>query len=287
MNFSNITSNNPPLVLHFSCSMSFKVWTNLSLSQPYEFYITRTFLHFSILKLLVMKMFFTFILQLCNSWYVSATFQSNIACFNIRLPDVGAICTGLALLTRLFAPSMAIMATLAGSITACIIAFFVICSAAILALFLDCFVWVCLYILYLSLSCVKLLASYFWYHVMLLTLKEGNIIGSLNLCHLFCMFSWIVIYDFICTGVCLYATTICKDGALMDMFLCLLLVAICSLCHWPGIYYFCCASTWILCNYGCIYVDVDVLILSLHCACSWFTHTWCTLTRYRRKHNGH
>ena len=85
-----------------------------------------------VLQLLVMRMFFTLISKLHSSSYLSATFKSNVDCFTAGPSDVGAACTGLALLTSLFASHMAMMAVLVASIPASIIACVIFCSAAIL-----------------------------------------------------------------------------------------------------------------------------------------------------------
>ena len=45
-----------------------------------------------------------------------------------------------------------------------------------------------------------------------------------------------IVFDYICITVHLYTITICKVAVIMDMYLCILLVAICVLCSFLGIY---------------------------------------------------
>ena len=98
---------------------------------------------------------------------------------------------------------------------------------------------------------------------MLPIIKEDYTPGGSYLCHLFYMHSTIMISDCTCKNVFIYNHNVYR-WCYMDMFLCLLLVAICTLCHWLGIYDYCCAFICILCNYRCIYVTVHVLRISLH-----------------------
>ena len=71
---------------------------------------------------------------------------------------------------------------------------------------------------------------------MSLVLKDDNTTGSFLLCHLFYMFSVIMISDIRCTGVHLYTIVICTDGIIIGMCPCLLLVPICVVYHRLGIF---------------------------------------------------
>ena len=133
------TTNYYVLVLHFSCSLSFRVCRNPSPSLPNQFNITRTLLLSCVMWLLVIRMFFNSVSNLHNFSYFYAAFQSNVGCFSVGLLDLGAACICLLLLTGLSASYMAIMATL---ITACIISCVMLCSETI---FLFWFSWVPVY----------------------------------------------------------------------------------------------------------------------------------------------
>ena len=81
-----------------------------------------------------MKMFFTCISKLHSSLYLSAHFQSNVGCFSTGPQDLAAASTGLALHWSL----SAVMPALAVSITGCITALVLHCSAAFfIMLFLE------------------------------------------------------------------------------------------------------------------------------------------------------
>ena len=73
---------------------------------------------------------------------------------------------------------------------------------------------------------------------MLFTLKDDNITGSFIYGIYSKLFSMIMTSDYIRTRVHLYKNVLCTDGLVMHMHLCLLLVAICVVYHWPGICYY-------------------------------------------------
>ena len=121
---------------------------------------------------------------------------------------------------------------------------------------------------------------------MLLPLKDDDTAGSLCLCHLFCVLWMTMISGYICTKVCLYTIAICTNGAVINMWLWLLLVAICILCHWLDILYYWYASICILCNYWYICVTVcayliiqcvDCLWVSVICSCVYLCKLWQVL----------
>ena len=72
---------------------------------------------------------------------------------------------------------------------------------------------------------------------MLLIFKDDYTTGSLYLHPLFYVLS-MIICDFIYTEVHLHASGICTDGMIMNMCLCLILVAICLISHWTSILYY-------------------------------------------------
>ena len=123
----------------------------------------------------------------------------------------------------------------------------------------DYLLWVCLYLLYLSLPCVRLHAFYVWYHVMLHSKAKTFMTGSLYLHCLFYDLSMIMISVYICTRVHLYIIIIDTDGPIMNMCLCLLFVwYIIGLAYFTThmhLYEYCA-------NYGCICLTVHVLIIS-------------------------
>ena len=47
-----------------------------------------------------------------------------------------------------------------------------------------------------------------------------------------------IVFDEICTTAQLYTIAICIDGAIMNVWPCLLWVPICVVCHWPGVFYY-------------------------------------------------
>ena len=118
-----------------------------------------------------------------------------------------------------------------------------------------------------------LLAFYIWHHIMLLTLKDDNIIGSFWLCCLFYVFCVTIICGYICTRRHLYTITIYADGMICDKPLCLLLVPI--LCYVIGWLYF----TYDMhpCGY---YVNTDIF-MSL-----FMSYNITTITLYRTFQRG-
>ena len=60
--------------------------------------------------------------------------------------------------------------------------------------------------------------------------------GSLYLYQLFHVLSVIMILDYICMKVHFYTISTCTDGVFMYM--CLLLVVICEVCHWLSVLYY-------------------------------------------------
>ena len=162
----------------------------------------------------------------------------------------------MALLTGLSACSV-IIAALAVSVTACIIAYIMICSVAILSWFSrDCLLWVCLFMTvcliwdFFPFTSDSIWCYLHWRTIILLVASD-YVIFSIYL-------TWLSGY--ICTREHLYTIAICTDGMSMDMCSCLLLVAICVLCYWLGIFHLWYESMWILCNYRYICFTVHVLL---------------------------
>ena len=91
-----------------------------------------------------------------------------------------------------------------------------------------------------------------------------NTTASLYLCHLFSMLSLIMLSAYLCTRMYLNTIALSTDGTIVNMCPCLLLVVICAVCQWPGVFYYWYACIWILCNYRCICVNINVLTISLH-----------------------
>ena len=85
--------------------------------------------------------------------------------------------------------------------------------------------------------------------VLLFTLKHDNPTGRFWLCCLFSIINMFIILDYICTRVHLYSIATCTYGMIVNMCTCLLMLAICAVCHWPGIFYYWYTTEWILCNY--------------------------------------
>ena len=83
---------------------------------------------------------------------------------------------------------------------------------------------------------------------------------ALYLCQLFYFLSMFMISDYICTRVILYIIAICTDGVIMIMCPCLLLVVICALCQWPGMYYYWYISIWTLCDYELVDYCMDSMV---------------------------
>ena len=75
--------------------------------------------------------------------------------------------------------------------------------------------------------------------------------------NLFSVLSVIAMSDYICTRVHLYTIIICTDGMTIVMCPCMLLAAICAVCHWLDVCELWCASVGImqlqihLCNCSC------------------------------------
>ena len=159
-----------------------------------------------------------------SSWYLSVAFQSNIGCFSAGSPDFAIVCIGLTLLWRLSAPNCH-SATLAASKVAFIIAHHALFTFHSFFSW-DCLVWACLYPLYLSLPCVRPLAFYFWHHVMLhwrmITPPVAYMYAISSMC--FPSF-YLIIY------VHLYTFVVCTDDMIMNVFPCLLLIALHVACH--------------------------------------------------------
>ena len=178
---------------------------------------------------------------------------TSVGCCSAGPPDLGIVCIDVTLLTRLSASLIALVTVLAASTAACVIDKFLLWSVAIFAL------------LFLRLPCVSLLVFCklvcllwdflpftAWHHVMLIIFNDDNTTGSSWLCHLYFVPCIRVVSDYV------YKTII-------DMCLCLLLVATCTQCYWLGIFYFWYASMWIFCNYGyiCVSVSYDIAIVSM------------------------
>ena len=67
---------------------------------------------------------------------------------------------------------------------------------------------------------------------MLLVLKDDNTSGSLYLYCLLYVLSVIMKSEYICTSVYFCIITLCVDGMIMNICMCLLSVAICVVCYW-------------------------------------------------------
>ena len=112
-------------------------------------------------------------------------------------------------------------------------------------------------------------------------MKHDNTTGSLYLWHLVYVRSLKIVFDPVRTRMHLYAIVICTDGTITNMCLCFLLVAICVVCHCPGVFYYLDWSVLIFCNYGCIFVIVHVLAISIHpplysiARCNFFVTVLC------------
>ena len=65
---------------------------------------------------------------------------------------------------------------------------------------------------------------------MLLTLNDHNTTCSLYLLYLFYALSMIMIFAYIFVQLC--TTVICTEVTIMNMCPCLLMVALCMVCHW-------------------------------------------------------
>ena len=63
------------------------------------------------------------------------SFQLNVGCSRVELPALNAACMGLKLLTWGSASLTAVISTLVAVINPCIMAFVMLCSAAILSVF--------------------------------------------------------------------------------------------------------------------------------------------------------
>ena len=70
------------------------------------------------LKLLIMKMFFTSISKFHSSLYLSAAFQVNVGLFSAGPAVLGTTCTVLAVSTGLYTSLTTIIAALAASMAA-------------------------------------------------------------------------------------------------------------------------------------------------------------------------
>ena len=166
------------------------------------------------------------------------------------------------------------MDALAALVTACLATCVMFCSSAMLCNgFLEtalCEV-VCIFYV-LSLPCVRLLAFYFWQHMMLLTWRDNNTTGSLHLCHVFSALSVIMISEYIHIRACyIYNCYMYRwwDYEYVSMF---------AIGH-----YLCGVSPdghilLLICIYMNIvelqmyFATVCVLITSLHCSSLEFTH---------------
>ena len=96
---------------------------------------------------------------------------------------------------------------------------------------------------------MRLLAFYFWHHVMLHTLQVDNTIGQYYLCCILHVLNMIIKSGAICTSVHLYTIIIGTDGVVVYMWPCMLLVIACTLYYWLNVH-------------GCsmlIYVDITEL----------------------------
>ena len=129
------------------------------------------------------------------SWYLYVAFQSNVGCFNVGPPNIGAVCTGLALLTILSA-FVPMMSALVASITECIAAYVKLCSVAILVwLTQDLLVWVCQYLLFhysMCLAWIKYLTIYIQEYIYIELLYVQ--LAQLWICILVCYWLLIVWY---------------------------------------------------------------------------------------------
>ena len=90
----------------------------------------------------------------------------------------------------------------------------------------SCFVWLPFnksVIFCCLVSCVRLLAFYFWHHLMLLSVKVDNTTDSFCLCCLLCVLPIIIKSGLICTSVHLHTIIMCTDGMAVYTCPCLLL----------------------------------------------------------------
>ena len=167
-------------------------------------------------------MFFTTISKFHSPWYLSLAFQLNVGCFSTRPCIMGIICTDVAAFTGfpIFDCHYCRFGWLYGYLCDCWCHNLFGCHS----------MWFCLWVssvslfLLLSLSCLRLLAFYFWYHVMLLTLKEDIITGSFCVCCLLCVLSIIIKSGMIYTSLHLCTIIICTNGMAVYMYPCTLLL---------------------------------------------------------------
>ena len=193
-----------------------------------------------------MRIFFTCISKWHSSCYLSAAFQPNIGCLSSRLPDLGIMCIGLALVMVYQLQVMLALLPVSCSI-----------QLPFCLPFLETALCESAWFLFSSLHCLRILAFHFWHHIMLLAFNDDNTTGSFWLCCSFYILCMIIISHYLHTRVHLYTIVICTDGAIKEIFPCLLLVVTCAVCLWMALYHFCFASM-------SIFVVTDILIISVH-----------------------
>ena len=119
---------------------------------------------------------------------------------------------------------------------------------------LDCLVWDCLYLLYFSCLCVRLIRFYFWHNVMLHWRKMTPLIACIYVVFSSCLMSlW---YLTIYVQECIYLQSLYVQMELYLMGVCV--------CYW---------CILMMCSYRCIYVIVHDFILILQR--SWEGHFPC------------
>ena len=167
-------------------------------------------------------MFFTPISKLYSSCYLSAAFNSNMACLSSGPFDLGTVCTALALLTRLFASLIAMITAFPASITDCVIACVMLCSTSSFCYgFCDTALCecVCIYFFYFVVCLGKT-------SCLLPLLPRNGTPEDDNM----------IMISYICTRMCLHTIAMFTDDTIMNMCPCLLLATAHAVCHWPGIF---------------------------------------------------
>ena len=89
LNLTLITLNSPVHVLHFFCSSSFNISTDLNPSWPGQFSITGGPVTFLCIMAIGHKKFFASISKFQSSWYMADAFQWNIGCLSTGSLDLG------------------------------------------------------------------------------------------------------------------------------------------------------------------------------------------------------
>ena len=172
LNLSLKTWNNLNFVLHFSCSLSFIVCTNLGPSWPNQCNIIRTLSLFHVLWLTVKKMF---LLNLC---FRVAQFVIFVCCFPVK-GGIVFVLSHLILVLGVLVWHCQLGYLHPYGHNGCfdhlLCHDLVSCYFALVFLRLP---HVSLHLLFPSLAYMRLLAFYSWHHVVLLALKDDKTIDS-------------------------------------------------------------------------------------------------------------